>query len=78
MTKDTRQPLTWVLQKWGNCTNFEHWNTNQHLWLIEHLCFDFPTFAKPKTVSRSKNHKRNEPTHQTAFLRMMQRKAVFL
>jgi hypothetical protein len=25
------QQLTGVLQKWGICTKFEHWNSKQHL-----------------------------------------------
>jgi hypothetical protein len=26
------QQATGVLQKWGICTKFEHWNSNQHLY----------------------------------------------
>ena len=25
------QQVTGVLQKWGICTKFEHWNSNEHL-----------------------------------------------
>lgn len=29
--KEEELQLTGVLQKWGNSTKIEHWNSNQHL-----------------------------------------------
>ncbi|MFZ1496811.1 MAG: hypothetical protein WAS72_07115 [Saprospiraceae bacterium] len=45
------------LPKVGQNRKFEYSYFYQHLWLIEHLCFYFPHFAKPQTVSSNRmNH----------------------
>jgi hypothetical protein len=41
---------TRVWQNGGRSSKFEHSYFYQHLWFIEHLCFDFPHFAKPQNV----------------------------
>ena len=49
--KKIKQKLTRVWQNGGRSAKFEHSYFYQHLWLIEHLYFNCPAFAKPQTVN---------------------------
>jgi hypothetical protein len=55
------EPLTRVLQKLGLSAKLNIWNSNEQCAKFEHSYFDFPAFAKPKTVWRYFTRTRNYP-----------------
>lgn len=48
--KQKPEPLTRVLQQWGETAKFNGCSSVQLLYKIEDLCFDCPTIAKPRNV----------------------------
>jgi hypothetical protein len=56
MKNKQSQPLTSVLQKWGICTKFEHWNSIKLDYYNEHSTSNSPPSQSPKTLHASQTH----------------------